>query len=120
MTHQPGLFDAPLPSLSSPGLTGGSTPAARDRDTSQAAARSMREPAPILRARVLAAIAGAGMDGLTADEAAELLALSVLAVRPRVSELGKAGAIADSGRRRRNASGRAAAVWIAKHLLEEL
>lgn len=107
MTSQASLFDLPAP-------------ASQAVDTSEAAAFSMRGPAPILRLRVCAAIAEAGRDGLTADEAADALALSVLAVRPRVTELSKAGTIADSGKRRRNASGRAAAVWIRKDLAEEL
>lgn len=89
---------------------------ARASDTSRAAARSMTEPAPLLRARVKAAINQAGLSGVTADEAAAALGLSPLAVRPRVTELRQAGDIADSGRRRANASGRKAAVWINKRL----
>jgi hypothetical protein len=49
--------------------------------------------------------------GLTADEIAARLEESVLAVRPRVSELFHAGRIAKSGERRRNASGLSAHVW---------
>lgn len=48
---------------------------------------------------------------MTTDECAARLSLSVLAVRPRFSELRALGHIADSGVRRENQSGRRAAVW---------
>lgn len=86
-------------------------PAARDTETSRAAARSVEGSAAHFRSLVFNAIARAGRDGLTADEAADQMALSVLTVRPRVSELNKAGAIVDTGTRRANRSGRTAIVW---------
>lgn len=86
-------------------------PAARDTDTSRAAARSIAPSSARLRSIVLDAFRAAGPAGLTADEAAERLDLSVLAVRPRVSELGKAGALVDTRTRRANHSGRKAIVW---------
>jgi predicted ArsR family transcriptional regulator len=49
--------------------------------------------------------------GLTADEIATALNLSVLSVRPRVSELNRLGMIEQTGARRRNDSGMAATVW---------
>ena len=49
--------------------------------------------------------------GLTADEVAAALDESVLAVRPRVSELFHAGLIAKTGERRLNRSGLRAHVW---------
>ena len=49
--------------------------------------------------------------GLTADEIAVRLGESVLAVRPRVSELFHAGLIEKTGARRFNASGLRAHVW---------
>jgi predicted ArsR family transcriptional regulator len=49
--------------------------------------------------------------GLTADEIAAALEESVLAVRPRVSELFHAGLIEKTGERRRNQSGLSAHVW---------
>lgn len=52
--------------------------------------------------------------GLTADEVAQRLNLSVLSVRPRVSELNKFGWIVKTGERRKNASGMSAAVWRVK------
>jgi hypothetical protein len=63
-----------------------------------------------LRALVLHVLA-ATPSGLTADEVAARLGESVLAVRPRVSELFHAGLIEKSGERRANASGLAAHVW---------
>ena len=47
----------------------------------------------------------------TADEVADKLKLSVLAVRPRITELQRKGEIRATFRRRRNASGRNAIVW---------
>lgn len=48
---------------------------------------------------------------LTADECAALMESTVLAVRPRLSELRAQGRIEPTGERRRNASGHSAAVW---------
>lgn len=95
-------------------------PPARDVDTSRDAARSMAAPARILRDRVLGAIRVAGFAGLTADEAARALGVTPLAVRPRCTELREAGLISDSGKRRKNASGRNAAVWITRDRAELL
>lgn len=82
---------------------------AQDRDTSRAAAESMGETAPQLRARALAVLERSS--GLTADEVAGRLGLSILSIRPRVTELSRLGKVRDSGERRRNASGRQAIVW---------
>ena len=49
--------------------------------------------------------------GATADEIAKDLNLSVLSVRPRVSELKRAGKIVQTGARRKNESGMTATVW---------
>ncbi len=49
--------------------------------------------------------------GLTADEIATSLNLSVLSVRPRVSELRRLGMIEQTGSRRTNDSGMTATVW---------
>ncbi len=78
-------------------------------DTSQDAAESMRESAPTLRAKALDVLRR--RNGMTADEVADSLGKSVLAIRPRVTELFKLGLIEDSGYRRANASGRMAVVW---------
>jgi len=63
-----------------------------------------------LRALVLEMLAAAP-SGMTADEIAAKLGQSVLAVRPRVSELFHAGLIEKTGERRPNASGLNAYVW---------
>ena len=49
---------------------------------------------------------------LTADALADRLDLSILYVRPRVSELAKEARIYPSGERGRNASGRLANKWM--------
>lgn len=86
---------------------------ATDTETSQQAAQSAAHAAPSLRVKVLEAIRGAH-HGLTADEAAEKLNLSILAIRPRVTELKSAGLIVPSCARRKNASGRSAVVWVSR------
>jgi predicted ArsR family transcriptional regulator len=85
------------------------TPGARDRDTSVDAAESMASRAETLRTKALGVFSRA--DGLTADEAAFAMNASILAIRPRVTELARMGEIEDTGRRRKNRSGRSAIVW---------
>ena len=85
-------------------------PGAQDRDTSIAAADAIEAAAPTLRDLSLAAIRASGT-GLTADEAAATLGLSILSIRPRVTELGRLGEIEDTGVRRNNDSGKKAIVW---------
>ena len=82
-------------------------------ETTKQAAESMARPAPHLRVRVLEAIRAAP-EGLTADEAAERLNLSILSIRPRVTELKADGLIIPSCARRKNASGRNAIVWVSR------
>jgi len=77
---------------------------------SQDAAKSVASTATKLRAAVLAQIATCP-GGAKADEIAGQLNLSVLSVRPRVSELNHNGQIEQTGGRRRNASGMTATVW---------
>jgi hypothetical protein len=85
-------------------------PGARHTDTSKAAAISMSDVASSLRGQCLAALK---TRQLTADEIAEAVGASVLAIRPRVTELRMQGLVFDSGHRRPNASGRKAIVWTA-------
>ncbi|MCP3732054.1 hypothetical protein M9978_16640 [Sphingomonas sp. MG17] len=84
-------------------------PGAQDRDTSRDAATAAAESAPLLRAKALAVLERS--NGLTADEVAGRLGLSILSIRPRITELSRLGKVRDSGQRRRNASGRNAIVW---------
>lgn len=78
---------------------------------SRDAAVSMAGTAVLLREQVFAAIAAAH-GGLTADEAAEATGQTILAVRPRCTELQAHMRIKDSGIRRKNVSGRKATVWV--------
>lgn len=84
-------------------------PGYKARDTAEAAAEAMRPSASTLRAAAMRCLRESGP--LTADEVASRLGRSVLAMRPRFSELAKLGSIEDSGERRRNTSGKRAIVW---------
>lgn len=75
---------------------------------SQEAAESETGRSALLRKRILDLLRGTE---LTADECATQLQETVLAVRPRFSELLKQGKIEDTELRRRNASGKSATVW---------
>lgn len=83
-------------------------PGFKGRETSKAAAEQMVAIAGTLRERVLAEIKRRPS---TPDEVAERMGVTVLAARPRVTELAKLGKIEDTGDRRQNASGRSAIVW---------
>jgi predicted ArsR family transcriptional regulator len=78
--------------------------------TSEQAAEAMGSTANKRRAAVLAQLAQYPA-GATADEVARDLNLSVLSVRPRVSELNRTGKIKQTGARRKNESGMTATVW---------
>lgn len=89
-------------------------PGFKENDTSRSAAYAMAGSAPVLRQRVLTELATAKTatpPGLTADEIAARLRCTVLAIRPRVSELHTASSIFKTGERRRNISGLSAHVW---------
>lgn len=86
----------------------------RGVDTSIAAAAAINNALPKLQASVLGVVVGAGQRGATADEVAAALGWERFRVRPRTSELRKAGRIVDSGRRRDSLSGIASIVWIAR------
>jgi hypothetical protein len=77
---------------------------------SQEAAAAVASRVPRLRGIVLAAFHDAPA-GLTADEAAEMLSLSILSVRPRVAELHRLGELRPAEERRKNSSGMSATVW---------
>ncbi len=89
------------------------TPGYKDRDTSKQAADHIASRTGLLRDMCAERVQRAGCAGMTADEAAEAIGESVLAVRPRFTELLRLGCIRDSGQRRRNDSGRSAKVWCA-------
>lgn len=84
-------------------------PGSKDNDTGKEAAEAIAPRAAGLRALVLRCLTLRGP--MTADETADQLGLSPFAIRPRFTELLRDGAIADSGTRRTNATGRSAKVW---------
>jgi hypothetical protein len=86
------------------------SPGYKTAGPSELAAATIAPTAAKLRALVLAEFQRAGAR-LTADEIAKALNLSVLSVRPRVSELHRNGEIEQTGARRKNESGMTATVW---------
>ncbi len=86
-------------------------PGFKARDTSIAAAESMRDKAPNLRQRCLAELKHGPK---TADQIAGCLGQSILSVRPRIAELARMGLIVDTGGRDLNDSGKSAIVWRAR------
>ena len=81
-----------------------------ETETSRQAAQSVTGAAKTLREKCREALKGAAM---TADEVAELLGATPLAVRPRISELRAQGLAEATAKRRCNASGKRAVVWVA-------
>lgn len=84
-------------------------PGFKDRTTSRDAAASMASSVSRLRGMCLQALRDIGSS--TPDEIAAELGLSVLSVRPRITELAKMGRIIPTGETRPNASGRSAKVY---------
>lgn len=89
------------------------SPGHRGIDTSIAAAADIAPTAKTLQAKVLRAIRAAGEHGLTTNECAALLRLERDSIQPRTSELRSGRLIMDSGKRRPNANGKRAIVWVA-------
>lgn len=91
---------------------GGSRGGQQVKETSLAAKAAIEPHAGSLRDRALAYIQRrASIGGATADEVADALRETVLAIRPRITELNRLGLIEDTGARRENISGRSAVVW---------
>lgn len=86
-------------------------PGFKTNGPSAEAARAMARTAQTLREKVLRTLAAAPA-GLHADAIASLLGESVLAVRPRVSELYRSGEIRKTEARAKNISGLSATVWV--------
>ena len=86
------------------------TPGWKEPTTSRDAAEIIESSAETLRGEALRLLK-AHPSGLTADECADLMERSVLAVRPRITELKVLELIERSGERRKNRSGINAAVW---------
>jgi len=89
-----------------------SRPGHRGVDTSIAAADMVAGIAGPLRRMVYRAVHEAGVRGLTTDEIAAALRMPRYSVQPRTTELKYDRRICDSGRRRFNASGCKAIVWV--------
>ena len=88
-------------------------PGHRNVETSIAAAEALAPKLGRLQRMAETTIRSAGAHGLTADELAARLDMVRWSIQPRTSELKSKGLIRDSGRRRPNATGKAAIVWIA-------
>lgn len=85
----------------------------RATDTSQQAALDLDGSGRTARLRNRVRGAYAAMTkGMTADECAAALREDKLSIRPRVSELVHDGFLKDSGTRRKNKSGKSAAVFV--------
>jgi hypothetical protein len=83
-------------------------PGFKEYETAKAAAEAIAPNTPRLRAACLRVIA---RQPATPDEVAQQLGLSILSIRPRITELSKLKQIEDTGLRRPNNSGRMAKVW---------
>ncbi|MGE3333645.1 MAG: hypothetical protein AB7I36_08375 [Rhodospirillaceae bacterium] len=83
-------------------------------DTSFEAACAIQPKASVIRERVLEEIKRLGALGGTPSEIAPRIKELLLNVRPRCTELRAAGAIKDSGKRRRNGRGKNEIVWVAE------
>ena len=84
----------------------------RPTDTSLDAAQAIEPNVQHLEAVALIALCDKGP--MTADEVAAAVGEERLSIRPRITGLKHKGLIVDAGERRRNRSGRMAAVWRAK------
>lgn len=84
------------------------SPGSKRGGTSSLAAEQTQPQARTLRDSVLAALRRRPS---TADEVAAVIGKTVLATRPRLSELSALGLIVETSDRRRNSSGKLAAVW---------
>lgn len=89
-------------------------PAQAKRATSVAAAESVEVVRERQAQQILAFLRRRGAQGATIEEIARGTGLSIQTVCGRRWELeNKLGAVVDSGRRRRNRTGRTAIVWVA-------
>lgn len=87
-------------------------PGHRGIDTSIDAADALAPALGRLQRLAETTIRAAGSYGLTADELAARLGMDRWTIQPRTTELKRKGIIRDSGKRRRNVTGKAAIVWV--------
>lgn len=85
------------------------SPGFKEPTTSLEAARGLQARANSLRRKALVLLKGFGP--MTPDELARLMCKTVLAIRPRVTELARMGLIERTGERRKNVSGMSAHVY---------
>lgn len=85
------------------------SPGWKRHGTSRAAAKSIKPKAMSLENKSLTVLENHGPH--TADEIAAILEVSILSIRPRMSQLLTKKLIFDSGIRRLNESGKQAIVW---------
>ena len=86
----------------------------RNTDTSKKAAKDVNKRVSYLQLTILDLLQDIG--DMTADECAKFANESVLTIRPRFSELKLLGKIKDTEIRRKNDSGKTAAVFTVKNL----
>ena len=82
----------------------------RNTDTSHAAALEIEPKAATIRKKIIEHMRTINAP-ISPDDTADALGLSVLAVRPRFSELRESGRILDSDQRGTNRSGRSCILW---------
>src|SRR5882724_1407718 len=87
------------------------SPGWREPTTSREGAERVARCADVIRARVLTLLAAIPA-GLSVHEIAARMRLPVSSVAPRISQLRNDSRIKRSGRRRRNASGSTAHIWV--------
>ena len=88
-----------------------------EAETGREAAEAINKKLGRLQRQVFDAVKVRGANGLTPEEAADLLSIDRVSVQPRFSELKAKGLIADSGKRRVNPSSRKrAVVWVIREL----
>lgn len=86
-------------------------PGFKEGTTSREAAQNIAGRAAHIRGLVTNLYVDSYPAGFTADEAARLLRVSFLSIRPRVSELHASGMLDKTDERRKNESGQSASVW---------
>jgi hypothetical protein len=84
-----------------------------EAETGREAAEAIAPKLGRLQRLVRDVVAGRGAQGITPEEAADVLGVDRVSVQPRFSELKAKGIVADSGMRRTNPSSRKrAVVWV--------
>ena len=88
-------------------------PGYKEPTTSRMAAKAIRSRTHTISDQIIGVLA-CHPNGLTADDAAQIIGVSILACRPRFSELLAQGKIKQTDKRGMNASGMKAHIWVLK------